>query len=497
VTTPGADTSSYTIAATDATNGIVTITATFEHTSIDPNAPTITVGTVSARPNGKALVPISLTNNPGVTSFMVKVHFDDMAMKLVDVDDKLVLRGFMSQNTHSNTSPYILAWWDAQGAPVSADGIIAVLEFELYDIEVGDYAVAVTFDTEDIANGIVPVAFEKNAGKISVLSFIYGDADGNGRVTLIDATIVARFAAGWSFEAIPLNPATFIEAACDVDLSGRVTLIDATIIARHAAGWTGYEILPMPANQQGNQPIVGARAFMFGTPSLKAGDVSGIVGETVKVPVSIMQNPGVMSTMFTVSFDYTALRLVGFEDTGLLSGAFHPPYDGSMSTTFAWANLLADNNNTSSGEILFLEFEILKDSNQGEYAIELTFEPENTFNTGLAKVHFDTVSGSITTIPAPVTAPVIVGTDAIFISITETGKNSGVWALSFTVSETWSDGVTKIVPYTVGIRANNANVKGNYDLSAYTLIYDIAGNGSNVKEFRVVMNSIEAAEKAA
>jgi len=31
-------------------------------------------------------------------------------------------------------------------------------------------------------------------------------------------------------------------------------------------------------------------------------------------------------------------------------------------------------------------------------------------------------------------------------------------------------------------------VDGSYDFGAYTLIYDIKGNGSNIKEFRVVMN---------
>ena len=30
---------------------------------------------------------------------------------------------------------------------------------------------------------------------------------------------------------------------------------------------------------------------------------------------------------------------------------------------------------------------------------------------------------------------------------------------------------------------------GSYDLGVYTLIYDIKGNGSNIKEFKVVMNN--------
>jgi len=75
-----------------------------------------------------------------------------------------------------------------------------------------------------------------------------------------------------------------------------------------------------------------------------------------------------------------------------------------------------------------------------------------------------------------------------FISIVETGKNSRVWVLSFTVVETYLDGTSAVVPYSVRINANNANIDGKYDLGAYTLIYDIKGNGSNIKEFRIVTN---------
>jgi len=75
-----------------------------------------------------------------------------------------------------------------------------------------------------------------------------------------------------------------------------------------------------------------------------------------------------------------------------------------------------------------------------------------------------------------------------FISIKETSKNSNVWVLSFRVTETYSDGTAKVVPYAVQIKANNANIDGNYNLGAYTLIYDVKGNGSNIKEFRVVLN---------
>ena len=81
-----------------------------------------------------------------------------------------------------------------------------------------------------------------------------------------------------------------------------------------------------------------------------------------------------------------------------------------------------------------------------------------------------------------------------FISIKETAKNSRVWALTFNVTLTYSDGGTEVVPYSVNLSGNNANLDGkyrfpdNHDLAGYTLIYDIKGDGSNIKEFRILPN---------
>jgi len=95
-------------------------------------------------------------------------------------------------------------------------------------------------------------------------------------------------------------------------------------------------------------------------------------------------------------------------------------------------------------------------------------------------------SNVVTVTVAPMVSAVTTAKD--FISITETAKNSRVWVLSFNVKEIYANGDTKIVPYAIQLNANNANVDGKYNLGKYTLIYDIKGNGSNIKEFKVVLN---------
>ena len=59
---------------------------------------------------------------------------------------------------------------------------------------------------------------------------VYGDADGDGDVTILDATFIQRYAAGISL------PKQLNELNADVDGDGSVTILDATLIQRFNAG---------------------------------------------------------------------------------------------------------------------------------------------------------------------------------------------------------------------------------------------------------------------
>ena len=62
----------------------------------------------------------------------------------------------------------------------------------------------------------------------TVEKILLGDADGDGEVTIIDATMIQRVLAG-------IPGAVVNEVAADVDGDGEVTIIDATLIQRYLA----------------------------------------------------------------------------------------------------------------------------------------------------------------------------------------------------------------------------------------------------------------------
>jgi len=90
--------------------------------------------------------------------------------------------------------------------------------------------------------------------------------------------------------------------------------------------------------------------------------------------------------------------------------------------------------------------------------------------------------------------PVVIitgATNAKFVSISETSKNSRQWRLTFDVTVSYSNGTSDVVRYSTTLDGNNANLSGafkfaaDHDLAGMALTYDIKGNGSNIKEFSV------------
>ncbi|MCL1809886.1 MAG: S8 family serine peptidase [Clostridiales bacterium] len=102
------------------------------------------------------------------------------------------------------------------------------------------------------------------------------------------------------------------------------------------------------------------------------------------------------------------------------------------------------------------------------------------------------VTGSNTTIE--VLRRILTGTTSTkaFVSMVETSKNSRVWALTFNATIGFSDGAFETKQFTILLDGNNANLDGVYTfpadhyLAGFALVYDIKGNGSNIKSLNLI-----------
>lgn len=107
-----------------------------------------------------------------------------------------------------------------------------------------------------------------------------------------------------------------------------------------------------------------------GNPQYKIEDKSVKVGETFTLDVAIANNPGIISLRYKVSYDETALELVGVEDNGLLKGFTTPSPTVSSPYTLRWADSLATVNNTKNGAVVTLKFKALKEIASTTVSIE-------------------------------------------------------------------------------------------------------------------------------
>ena len=448
--------------------------------------PKITVPNITATAGRTVEVPVIISNNPGVATVRFTVAFNDEYLTLDSVTDG----GLLGEEYHSGVygTPYTFYWENATiNENITNNGTIASLRFTVpQNTPAGVYDISLSYEYSlyDIIDvDMKPVFFSAENGSIEVIPFVYGNVSGSGAApSPLDSMLLSRRLANWP-------GVTIFEPAADVDTDGFVTPRDAMILRRHIARWAGYEVLPYVPQQTGFQQFGAASGLLIkNVPSIMVSSASGNIGDIVEINVGLKNNPGIAAMRLNVNFDAKALRLVGVEDKGVLGAQTHGASYASPYILY-WENGTSLADFVYSGDVATLRFEILSAAGS-PVVVSYDNDRFDILNAALNTVNFEISGGGVSVKDKPKPAALVSAETSAknFSGITETEKNSKSWVLSFTVTETYSDGKIKVVPYSININSNNANIDGAHDLGAYTLVYDIKGSGSNVKEFKVIMN---------
>lgn len=127
---------------------------------------------------------------------------------------------------------------------------------------------------------------------------------------------------------------------------------------------------------------------------VKAGSVSGAPGETVKVPITIEKNPGVVAVQFKLGYDATKVKLTKVEDTGLFDAPVMAEKYEVNPYILSWGEGILKEDITDTGTAAFAYFEILDGAKNG--TAEITVAYDQAYNTNLEEVIFAGQNGSIT-----------------------------------------------------------------------------------------------------
>ena len=360
-------------------------------TPVPSDAPQIVVESKTTSAGSTVAVNISIANNPGFVTMGIQVAYDSN-LTLLSVSDTGLVPGQMFSTEIENPQP--LYWANPTAtADCTVNGKIATLTFKVADnAEEGEYHIRVSYDYDnyDIYNQSgEAVQFATVNGTLTVTDAVYGDVNGDGRVNNLDGMVLMRHLAKW-----PSYPASMISPGADVNADGRINNLDGMILMRHLAKWPAYATLPY-SSQKGIVAVRPDNTTFENEPTIVVGNAEAAPGETVRIPIELANNPGVVVMGIMVGYDEN-LTLLGFEDTGLLPGQLHSTVIENPQPLF-WGNTTSGNC-TENGVIIYLEFKVADDAAPGTYSITVTYDYENydIYNYDGEPIEFAIQNGAVT-----------------------------------------------------------------------------------------------------
>lgn len=124
-----------------------------------------------------------------------------------------------------------------------------------------------------------------------------------------------------------------------------------------------------------------------GTPTITVGVAEAVAGETVDIPVSFMNNPGINAFVLGFEYDETRLSLDGVTLNDAMGGDFE------YLTKAVW---LGENDVTLNGQFLTLHFTVLEGAKAGDARIAVTYEDGDICNYEEDSVDFAAIAGKVT-----------------------------------------------------------------------------------------------------
>lgn len=121
-------------------------------------------------------------------------------------------------------------------------------------------------------------------------------------------------------------------------------------------------------------------------------------GDTVKVPVTLVNNPGVLGMSLTVSYEKNTLELLSVQNGEAFAETLTMSHSRELKSgcVFLWDGEAISDEQILDGSILILEFKILEKAPVGKTPIIVVCSEDGTVDRDLQIVEIGTESGFIT-----------------------------------------------------------------------------------------------------
>lgn len=200
---------------------------------------TVSVGNVSGSVGDEVTVPVSISDNPGVSSFTLRLNFDKTKLTPVSVTKNSALPGALTSNVQQsgidkNGLSYVTAVW-ANETNYSDNGVLFEVKFKIVeDVSNGeDIPISIKYSKGNIVNqDLIDVDLNLTNGNISIGKIIYGDIYGDGTVNNKDLVRLRQYLAEWNITLTENE-----RKAADVFYDGEVNNKDLVRLSQYLADW--------------------------------------------------------------------------------------------------------------------------------------------------------------------------------------------------------------------------------------------------------------------
>ena len=221
---------------------------------------------VVASPDSDVTMTVTIENNPGISGAEIIVSFDErLTLVSAEAGEAFSALTYVAPSYYRNPTIFM---WDSEKINDEdiKDGIILELTFHTPAGVEGEFPVTITYESGNIFDkDLNPMELTTVNGCITAISYLPGDADGNGRLNTLDITAIRRYISdGRKTDPNGYN-VTINENAADVDGNGRINTLDITMIRRYISDGrktdpNGYNIVLKPGKMSCEHNLLGTAA---------------------------------------------------------------------------------------------------------------------------------------------------------------------------------------------------------------------------------------------
>lgn len=135
-----------------------------------------------------------------------------------------------------------------------------------------------------------------------------------------------------------------------------------------------------------------------GKPVVIVSNVEGKIGDTVRVAANLVNNPGILGMSMTLSYDENVLKLKNVDNGKVFKDVLEMSHSKELKSgcVFLWDGENITDEQISDGEILVMEFEILKKDDSGVPTVQFVCSEGSAVDKHMETVELGIEKGVVT-----------------------------------------------------------------------------------------------------